>query len=170
MSLVTPDIGLVFWMVLVFGLLFFILAKAGFPAVTNMVEKRTEGIRKALRDAEVAEEKVRGLAREQEELIEKTRAEQLKMLQEASAEKERIIAEAKVQAGEEASKILSAARDQIALERDNAVRDIRRQVADLSVAVAEKVLRRELDRQGGQQAYAEKLADELTDRDLKQEV
>ena len=111
-----------------------------------------------------------GLAREQKELIDKTRAEQLKMLQEASAEKERIIAEAKVQAGEEASKILSAARAEIALERDNAVRDIRRQVADLSVAIAEKVLRRELDAQGGQQEYAEKLAGELTDSDLNKEV
>ncbi len=170
MSLVTPDIGLIFWMVLVFGLLFFILAKVGLPTVTNMVEKRTDGIRKALKDAQVAEERMHGLAREQKELIDKTRAEQLKMLQEASAEKERIIAEAKVQAGEEALKILSAARAEIALERDNAVRDIRRQVADLSVAIAEKVLRRELDAQGGQQEYAEKLAGELTDSDLNKEV
>lgn len=163
MSLITPDIGLIFWMVLIFGILFVILAKFGFPAIVGMVGKRTDGIRKALRDAEEAEERMRGLSQEQQALIEKTHSEQYQMLREASAEKERIISQAAGQAKAEADKILAQAREEIAVEKDRAVKDIRAQVAMLSVDIAEKVLRREMADEAAQRKYAESLADKLAE-------
>ena len=55
MSLITPDFGLLFWMTLIFGIVFFILAKFGFPVLTDMVRKRQERIEKSIEDARTIE-------------------------------------------------------------------------------------------------------------------
>lgn len=69
MSLITPDFGLLFWMTLIFAIVFFILAKFGFPMITGMVKKRSESIEKSLKEAEAARNEVKKLAREQKKLI-----------------------------------------------------------------------------------------------------
>ena len=98
MSLVTPDFGLLVWMTLIFGIVLFILAKFGFPAITSMVDKRAAKIEKALKDAEQAEKQLSSLSERQAELLEQTRAEQNRLIQQASRERERIIESAKAQA------------------------------------------------------------------------
>ena len=69
MSLVTPDTGLLFWMVIIFGIVFFILAKFGFPVITKMVNERTESINKSLAMAEEARGELANLNKEQAELL-----------------------------------------------------------------------------------------------------
>ena len=160
MNLITPDTGLLFWMVVIFGIVFLILAKWGFPAITGMVDKRNEHISESLRLAEEARERMSHLAREQEELIARTRQEQGRILKEAAQARSEILAKAKEDAAAQTADMVRQAREQIESEREAALRDIRAQVALLSVEVAEKVLRSKLDGDAAQQALLEKLTDE----------
>ena len=113
MSLITPDFGLLVWMTLIFGIVFFVLAKWGFPMITGSVEKRAQRIGDSIKAAKEAEEKLRNLAEEQSRMIEETRQEQSRILKEAAASRDNIVEQAKVQAREEASRILDQARTQI---------------------------------------------------------
>ena len=160
MSLITPDFGLLFWMVIIFGAVFFVLAKFGFPIITDMVHKRSDHIADSLKAAEQATEQLAGLAEEQKRMIEQTRLEQSRILKEASDARDRIISQAKEEAAEEASKLIAHARVEIAAERESALRDIRRQVAMISLEVAEKVVRRDLSDQSEQLALMDRLVDE----------
>ena len=161
MNLVTPDGGLLFWMTLIFLLLFFILARFGFPIITGMVEKRNRHIDESLRLAREAEERMNSLAKEQEKLLEDTRKEQTRILHEAAKTKEHIIAEAKTEASEEAAMLLAKAKTEIAAEKESALRDIRKEVALLSVDVAEKVMRDKLSSDKEQVLYIDRLIDEF---------
>ena len=162
MSLITPEFGLLFWMVIIFGAVFFVLAKFGFPIITDMVHKRSDHIADSLKAAEQATERLAGLAEEQARLIEQTRLEQSRIISEASETRDRIVARAKEQATEEAARIIDHARVEIAAERESAIRDIRRQVALLSVDVAEKIVRKELDAEAGQMELVDRLIDEAS--------
>lgn len=160
MNLVTPDFGLLFWMVVIFGIVLFLLAKFGFPIITRSVDDRSRKIAKSLEDADTLEQRMAAWKTEQEEMMAKTRKEQSLILREAADTRERIVADAKAQAQAEADKILADARAEIAAEKEAAIRDVRKEVALLSVQVAEKVLRRELSDTGSQRAYIDSLVEE----------
>lgn len=168
MSLITPDFGLLVWMTLIFGIVFFVLAKWGFPMITDSVEKRAQRIGESIKAAKEAEERLRNLAEEQSRMIEETRQEQSRILKEAAASRDNIVEQAKVQAREEASRILDQARTQIAAEKESALRDVRKEVALLSVSVAEKVLKASLSDGAEQSALVDRLVDEVSSsKDLK---
>lgn len=161
MSLITPDFGLIVWMTLIFGIVFFILAKWGFPMITDSVQKRADRINASIKAAKEAEEKLRNLAAEQSEMIEEARKEQARILKEAAASRDMIVEQAKVQAQDEATKIMDHARTQIAADKESALRDIRKEVALLSVSVAEKVLKKDLEDSGNQTELVNRLVDEI---------
>ena len=160
MSLITPDFGLLFWMVVIFGIVFFLLAKFGFPVITKAVQTRSDHIADSLKAADEAQARLAGLAEEQARMIEETRLEQSRILKEASESRERIIAQAKEEAAAEAAKLLDHAKVEIAAERESAIRDIRRQVAMISVEVAEKIVRKDLEGEAGQQGLIDRMVDE----------
>ncbi len=162
MNLMTPDGGLLFWMTVIFAIVFFILARFGFPVITGMVEQRTRRIDDALKAARKAEESLSGLAREQETMIERARAEQARILQDAAAERERLIAAAKQQAAEEAAGIMAEAKARIREEKEAALRDVRREVVRISLSVAEEVLRKELASEKGQEEFVGRMFDEAS--------
>lgn len=162
MNLVTPDAGLLFWMVVIFGIVLFLLAKFGFPIITGSVEKRSAKIAQSLKDADEIEARMASWKVEQAHMLEATRKEQSQMLREATETKARIVADAKAQAQAEADKILAEAKLQIAAEKESALRDVRREVAMLSVQVAEKVLRKELSDKDNQRVFIDKLVDEAS--------
>ena len=162
MNLMLPDSGLLFWMTIIFAIVFFLLAKFGFPVITGMVEKRTKRIDDAIGAAREAESKLMGLASQQEKMIEEARAEHDRILKEAAAERDRLIAAAQEQARDEAGKIMEETRERIRQEKEAALRDIRREVAVLSVSIAEKVVRKELSTDAGQQELVDRIFDELT--------
>lgn len=162
MSLVTPDFGLLFWMVLIFGAVFFVLAKFGFPVITSMVQKRSDHIEDSLRKAQEAQSQLEGLAAEQVKMIEQTRQEQRRILKEASDERDSIIASARQQAQEEASKIVERAKAEIEAEREAALRDVCRQVSLISVQVAEKIVRKDLESSSEQLALLDRMVDEAS--------
>ena len=161
MDLMIPDSGLLFWMTIIFALVFFILAKFGFPIITGMVEKRTKRINDSLEAARLAEEALANLQSEQEKLISQTRAEQARLMQEAAAERDRMNAQAQEQARAEAQKIMDDARIRINEEKEAAMKEVRNEVAKVSLAIAEKVVRKELSSETSQKELVDSLVDKL---------
>ena len=160
MNLVTPDTGLLFWMVVIFGLVFFLLWKFGFPIITSMVDERNATIKKSLEDAHQIEARMAGMVEEHARMVEEARKEQSQILREATETRNKILATAKEEAREEAGKILAEARTEIAAEKEAALRDVRKEVALLSVSIAEKILRKELSDEGEQRDYMDRMVDE----------
>ncbi len=161
-SILTPDLGTLFWMLLAFLLVFGILAKYGFPVIINMVDERKNFIDESLKSAREANEKLANIKTEGEKILNEARQQQAEMLQQAMATRDSIIREAREQALAEGQKILDEAKAQIAVERENALHDIRSTVAHLSVKISEKALRRELGKDDEQEQYIIRLFDEMT--------
>lgn len=161
MSLITPDFGLIFWMTLIFAIVFFIVAKFGFPVITGMAGKRADKIAEGLRKAEEARVQYEELSTRCELMLKEAREKQAAMLKEASAQSEQIVAKAKLQAQDEAAKLLENARVQIRAEKESAMREMRRELAGISVSIAEKVVRRELSSDQAHTDYLNTLLDEV---------
>lgn len=158
--LLTPEFGLLFWMLLTFGIVFFLLAKFGFPVITKMVDQRKDYIQDSLDAAQKANEQLANIQQKSDELLSSAKAEQVKILKDAAETRDRIVNEARQQAKAEGMKELEEIRKQIQAEKDQAIRDIRRQVGEISVDVAEKVLRTTLDNPKEQLAMIDRLVDE----------
>lgn len=156
-----PDTGLLFWMLLCFGVVFGILAKFGFPVITQMVESRKQYIDQSLEVARKANEQLTNLKAEGETILREAQIEKAKILAQAKADSEQILLQAQQKAVEEGNRLLQEVRLQINAEKEDALRDIRRQVVTLSVEVAEKVLRNQLDTSDKQAAMMNKLLDEV---------
>ena len=160
MSLITPDFGLLFWMTVIFAIMFFILAKFGFPLITGMVKKRSDSIEQSLRDAEEARKTLKELAQEQKKLIEEARREQARILNEAAASGDRIVQEAKEQARAQTTAMIEQAREDIRIEQETARKQLSAEVTNLAVEVAEKLVRQHLNPALRQQELIDKLIDE----------
>ena len=161
MALLLPDSGLLFWMLLSFGIIVFILAIFGFPVIIKMVEDRKAYIDESLLSAQKAYDDLAKVKDESLLILDNARKEHIKILNEASQSKEMLIKDAKEKASIEASKLISEARKQILLEKEDAIRDIRRQVAELSVDIAEKVIRGQLEKKTEQMDMINRLLDEI---------
>lgn len=161
MSLLIPDSGLLFWMIIVFGIVFFILAKYGWPAITGMIDERKRYIDDSLAAAQAANEKLAHIQEESALLLKQAREEQSRILAEAVDTRNRIVEQAKAEAAAEGQKILEETKRQIEIEKEDAFRDIRRQVGLLSVDIAEKVLRKTLKDDKEQMAMIGRMLDEI---------
>lgn len=160
-SILTPDLGLLFWMLSAFLIVFFLMAKFGFPVITKMVEDRKNYIDESLEKAREANERLAGVQQESERILEEARRQQAEILSQAKTMGEGIVREAREKAQTEGAKLLLEAKDQIAAEKENALRDIRQTVAQLSLGIAEKVVRRELSEDTAQQKLIERMLDEV---------
>jgi len=161
MSLLLPDSGLLFWMLLSFGIVAFILVKYGFPVIIKMVESRKTYIDESLQTAKQAYEQMAIVKEQGETIVNNARREQAKIMNEAAQTRDLLIKDAKDKAGIEAVKLIEEARKQILIEKEDAIRDIRRQVAELSVDIAEKVLRGQLEKKDEQMVMINRLLDEI---------
>jgi F-type H+-transporting ATPase subunit b len=161
-AILTPDLGLLFWMLLAFAVIFFVLAKYGFPAITNMVEERKKYIDESLKKAHEASERLENIKQEGEAILQEAREKQAQILKEAAETREAIVEKAQEKAREESSRLLEDARIQIVAEKQNAIRDIRSQVAELSVQIAEKILRNKLSTDAAQMEMIDRLLDEIS--------
>lgn len=163
MNLLLPESGLLFWMTVIFAIVFFILARFGFPVITGMVEKRNRRISDSLEAARVAEEALAHLEEEKDRVLAETRLEQEKLMKEAAAERDRMILHAQTQAKEEAEKILTEAQMRIREEKEAAMRELRNEVVLISMSIAEKLVRKELSSVAGQKELTDRLIDEVAD-------
>ena len=162
MSLLTPDGGLLFWMIISFGIVFFILAKFGFPVITKMVEDRKQYIETALEEAKEAKLQLESVREEGAKILSEARNKEMQLIKDGNDIRDKIVEDAKHLAQVEADKMIQEARILIQKEKENAIKDIRKQVAVLSVEIAEKILRKNLDNQPAQTELIEKLLDEVT--------
>lgn len=163
MELLTPDFGTFFWMLVSFIIVFVILAKFCFPALVNMVNERKQYIDDSLKSAREANEKLSHIKEESESILVEARKEQARILKEAMDTRTQIVNEARDKAKAEGGRLLEEARKQIQKEKDDAIRDIRKQVAELSVEVAQKILRKQLSSEVEQNGMIERMLDEVSD-------
>jgi F-type H+-transporting ATPase subunit b len=161
MGLVTPNPGTIFWMIIIFGIVLFILRKFAWKPILNALKDREESIANALNSAEEAKKEVAGLKADNEKIIAEARQEKNEILKEAREIKDKIIAEAKEKAAQEAAKNIELAKQQIEAEKTAAVNELKKQVAELSLMIAEKVIRKELSNKGEQEKMVDGMMGEI---------
>lgn len=162
MSLLTPDSGLLFWMIISFGIVFVILSKFGFPVIIKAIEQRKEFIDNSLENARQANAQLANIQAEGEKILAEAKEKQNAIMKEAFAEKERIIEEAKKKASTEAHLQIEEATRRIREEKEKAIREVRSEIADLSIAIAEKVMKEKISRNKEQQQIIDRLLDEVS--------
>ncbi len=138
------SVGLFFWQTVLFIALIFLLRKFAWKPILNAVIEREEKIEGALKAAEEAENKMKELSANNEKILADARVERENILKEGRSIKEKMIADAKNQATTEAEKIIISAKEQINIEKMKAMTEIKNQVADISIEMAEKILGAEL--------------------------
>ena len=162
MDLLIPSTGLLFWMSLTFFVVLFILWKFGFPVITNMVAERKAFIDDSLRKAHEANERLANIQKESESILQEAREKQALILKEAADARDAIVEKAQEKARQEGARLLEDARIAIDQERKAAIADIRKQVATLSVEIAEKVLRQNLKDDKAQMDLINRMLDEVS--------
>ena len=163
-SILTPDLGLLFWMLLAFLVVFGVLAKFGFPVITKMVEERKQFIDDSLRKAHEASERLENIKQEGEAILQEAREKQALMLKEAAETRDAIVEKAQAKAREEGARLLGEAKAEIEQEKQAAIADIRRPVATLSVEIAEKVLQKELSGDQSQMDLIDRMLDDVSSK------
>ena len=161
------DLGLLFWMAIAFLVVFGVLAKFGFPAIIKMVDERKQYIDDSLRKAHEANEKLANIQKEGESILQEARERQAQILKEATATRDAIVEKAQEKAREEGARLLSEAKAEIESEKQAAISDIRRQVATLSVEIAEKVLREKLSTDKAQMDLIDRMLDDVSSSDKR---
>ncbi|MBR1880001.1 MAG: F0F1 ATP synthase subunit B [Prevotella sp.] len=161
-AILTPDLGLLFWMLLAFLVVFGILAKYGFPAITNMVDERNRYIDESLRKAHEAQERLANIEKEGESILQEAREKQAQILKEAAETRDAIVEQAQAKARSEGARLLDEAKRAIEQEKKAAIADIRQHVATLSVDIAEKVLRKNLKDDKSQMDLIDRMLDEVS--------
>lgn len=161
MSLLTPDSGLLFWMIVSFGIVFVILSKYGFPVIIKAMEQRKAYIDHSLETARQANEQLANIQAEGSRILAEAKERQRIILQEALAEKEQIINDAHQKAAAETLLQMEEASRRIREEKEKAIREVRSEIADLSIAIAEKVIKEKINRNEEQQLI-DKLLDEVS--------
>ncbi len=161
-SILTPDFGLFFWMLVAFLVVFLLLAKFGFPVITKSVEERKNFIDESLRKAHEAQERLANIEKEGESILQEAREKQAQILREAAQARDAIVEQAQDKARQEGNRLLEEAKTAIAQEKSAAIADIRRQVAVLSVDIAGKVLRENLKDNQSQMDLIDRMLDEVS--------
>lgn len=162
MSLITPDFGLLFWMTIVFLIVLGIVGKFGFKVIVKMVNDRKDYIDSSLQKAHEANEKLANIKVESDALLQEARERQAVILKEAAATRDAIVEKAQYKAHEESNRLLTEAKVEIENQKQAAVSDIRKQVATLSVGIAEKILREKLGDEKTQMDLIERMLDEIS--------
>lgn len=161
MSLFTPETGLIFWLILVFGGLVFILGKFAWPIITKAIADREKYITDSVQAADEAFRKLDSIREERTAILAEAREEQNAILKEVQVLREKLIEDARVQARTEADKLIAEARLSIQNEKDQALKEVRNQVALLSVSIAGKLLRKNLENDTTQMELVNKMLDEV---------
>jgi F-type H+-transporting ATPase subunit b len=145
------SVGLFFWQTLLFLALLFLLRKYAWKPIMEAVDSREKNIEDSLASAEKARAEMERLQSDNQRILAEARAERDGILKEAREIKDKMISDAKAEASEQAAKVIASAKEQINNEKMAAITDLRNQVAEMSIEIAEMVLKRELsdkDKQG----------------------
>ena len=161
MNLLTPDPGLLFWMVLSFAVVFFLLARWGLPVIVNAINERKEFIEMSLLSAKHANEKLASIQAESEKLLSDAKTQQKAIIAEALQEKQKIVQAAQEEAQTSANQMIDEAKLSIQAEKERALQEVRSEVASLALDIAEKVIGERMKDAALQKQTIEKMIDEL---------
>jgi F-type H+-transporting ATPase subunit b len=161
MQLLTPGVGLIIWQLIVFLMLFFLLAKLAWKPILKSLKDREDSIQSALDTAEKARVEMAQLKSDNEKLLKEAREERDKMLREAREVANRIKDEAHSDAKKSADKIIDDARAAINIEKQAALKDVRTQVALFSLEVAEKLVKKNLSDDKAQKDLVESFVKDI---------
>jgi len=164
MGLITPDYGLVVWMLISFGLVLFVLKKFAWKPIMEGLKSREETISKSLRQAEEARNEIKKLQAYNEELAEKARVERELALKEAKSLRDKILEEAKIQAQVEAQKIIDKSKQLITQEKENAQKELTHIASKLALEITEKVLRKQFEDKDKQIEYFKQLLTDISSK------
>ncbi len=164
MDLLMPSSGLLFWMSLTFFVVLFILWKFGFPAIVNMVNERKAFIDNSLRKAQEANERLANIQKESESILQEAREKQALILKEAAATRDAIVEKAQQKAREEGVRLVEEARSEIENQKKAAVSEIRQQVAELSVLIAEKIIKQQIGSNKAQMDLIDRMLDDVSSK------
>jgi len=156
------SLGLFFWQLILFVGLVFLLKKFAWGPILNSVNEREEGIKNALDEAENARKEMQNLNADNARILKEARAERDILLKEAREMKDSIITEAKNEAQIQANKVVEQAQATIQAEKHAAIVDLKNQVAELSISIAEKVVRGELSDKSKQEKLVQDMLKEVT--------
>jgi len=165
MSLLTPSFGLLFWMVISFGFVFFIVAKYGLPVITQMVNKRQEYIVQTIAKADEAKRTSEINRKKSEELFDDTCKRQQEMIKDATVEANRILQKAKTDAAAHSKQKLDETIRLLEMQKQKAFGEMRATVALLSVNIAEKILRSQLEHKESHDQLISQFLDEIENSD-----
>jgi len=144
MELVTPGIGLIFWTALTFSIVFFVLRSFAWKPITTALKEREESITNALSAAEKAKADLQQLQASNEKLLQEARNERERILRDAKSAADKMVSEATDKATTERNRIIAEAQEAIRQEKNAALAEVKKQVAGLSIDIAEKVMRKQL--------------------------
>ena len=161
MQLLTPDLGLFFWNLLAFAIVFFILKKFAWKPILKSLKERETGIADSLAMAEKVRGEMAELKSENEALLAQAREERSLMLKEARDAKDKIINEAREKAKADANKIILDAQASIETQKMAALTEVKNQLGNMVIEVSEKILRRELSNKSEQEAFINQLSKEV---------
>jgi F-type H+-transporting ATPase subunit b len=160
-ALLTPGLGLFVWTLIAFLAVFFILKKFAWKPILETLQQREKHIADSIATADKVKAEMALLKSENEALMVQAREERSQMLKEAKETRDRIVAEAKDKAKSEASKIIADAQLAIEQQKNAAITEVKNQVGNLVLEVAEKVLRRELSNKAEQETYIKELSQDI---------
>lgn len=160
-SVIRPDFGLLFWSAVIFLLFWFVIGKFAFRPIVKALKKREADIQHSLDEARRTHEEMAMLRSENEALLAQAREERAKILKEAKDAGERLIAEAKDKAKEEAKKIVANAKEQIENQKMAAIVELKNQVGRLSLEIAEKVIRKQMQNEKEHEAFVNEMVKDL---------
>jgi len=161
MQLITPSFGLLFWMLIGFGVLFFVLAKYAWPQIIKMIDNREQFIQKQLTEAEQVRQEMKNLKSEHQQLLVEAKNERDKILIDARKMVEHINDEAKLRREKEANVMMAETRAAIESEKLKAITEIKNEIANLSIEVAKKILCEELKDSSRQEDIIQKWVEDM---------
>lgn len=156
------SLGLFFWMAVLFIGLVLLLKKFAWKPILEAVNDREEGIKNALASAEEAKKEMQNLTADNANLLKEARSERDAMLKEAREIKEKMISEAKEEAKEEATKMIELAKTSIEQEKQAALAHLKKEVGELSITIAQAVVKKELASQDDQIKLVEGMLKDVT--------
>lgn len=161
MELFTPEFGLVFWMFIAFACLYFILAKYAWPFIIKSMEDRADLIDKGVAYAQEAKSQLDNAKAEADKVINEAHQQQAEILREASKLRNQIIEDAKVEAAVEANKVSQAAQMSIEQARKESEKQLRQEVSEIALQIAEKVLRKNMNNDSAQRELVDQYLSEV---------
>ena len=161
MELITPSFGLIFWMLIGFGILFFLLAKFAWPVITKAIAERENYIQEQLDAAAKVKEDMKSLQAEHQILLAEAKEERDRILVDARKIVEKMNEDARILRDKEHEARMAETRVTIHNEKMKSITEIKNEIAILSIDIAEKILRDELTSKERQEQIVHKWVDEL---------